>query len=165
MELLLETDPKPNMIPTTVGTGELQGPGPSGQSGVFSSTRDFLYKFIPAAIKRKIHLEFEVWDTNMLGNALRLSEEGVFDRNMPFVFNYCSGDRNGVQPSTAKQMAYVWEEGKQLFLRQNDTPPHGPSNYFQLLVMSLAWGCDIRPIAPKTIRPSQTEQWRRTVSS
>jgi 3-keto-5-aminohexanoate cleavage enzyme len=143
MDLLQNTDPRPDMIPTTVGIGELQGPGASAQSGVFASTRDFLKKFIPAAIKRKIHLEFEIWDTSMLWNTLRLAEEGVFDKDMPFVFNYCSGDRNGVQASTPRQMVHVWEEGQRLFPNASWYATARASNYFQILVMAMVFGCTI----------------------
>jgi 3-keto-5-aminohexanoate cleavage enzyme len=50
MTLLLETDPKPDMIPTTVGTLEMTGP--AGHWAIFSSPPSFLKKFIPATIKR-----------------------------------------------------------------------------------------------------------------
>ena len=141
MTLLLETDPKPDMIPTTVGTLEMTGP--AGHWAIFSSPPSFLKKFIPATIKRKILLELEIWDTSFLYNALRLAEEGVFDRNMPFVINYCSGDGNGVQAATPRQLLYVLDEGKRLFPNARWYATARSKNYFQWITLSISLGCNI----------------------
>lgn len=141
MNLLLNTDPKPDMIPTTVGT--MQMTGPAGHFAIFTSTPDFLRKFIPATVERKILLEFEIWDTSFFGNAITLAEEGVFDRNMPLVINYCSGDGNGVQAATPRQILYVLDEGKRLFPQAKWYATARSKNYFQILMLSISLGCNI----------------------
>jgi 3-keto-5-aminohexanoate cleavage enzyme len=141
MTLLLETDPKPDMIPTTVGTLEMTGP--AGHWAIFSSPPSFLKKFIPATIKRKIILELEIWDTSFLNNASRLAEEGFFDRNMSFVINYCSGDGNGVQDATPRQLLYVLDEGKRLFPNAKWYATARSKNYFQIMVLAMTLGCNI----------------------
>ncbi len=141
MTLLLETDPKPDMVPTTVGTMEMTGP--AGHWAIFESPPSFLKKFIPATIKRKIMLELEIWDTSFLSNASRLAEEGVFDRNMSFVINYCSGDGNGVQDATPKQLLYVLDEGKRLFPNAKWYATARSRNYFQIMVLAMTLGCNI----------------------
>lgn len=141
MNLLLNTDPKPDMIPTTVGT--MQMTGPAGHFAIFTSTPDFLRKFIPATVERKILLEFEIWDTSFFGNAITLAEEGVFDRNMPLVINYCSGDGNGVQAATPRQILYVLDEGKRLFPQAKWYATARSKNYFQIILLSISLGCNI----------------------
>jgi 3-keto-5-aminohexanoate cleavage enzyme len=141
MTLLLETDPPPDMVPTTVGTMEMMGP--AGHWAIFESPPHFLRKYIPAAIKRKILLELEIWDTSFLSNASRLADEGVFDRNMPLVIHYCSADGNGVQSATPRQLLYVLEEGKQLFPKAKWYTTARSRKCFQMLTLGLVLGCNI----------------------
>ena len=143
MKLLMETDPKPDMVPTAVGTIEMESPGASGQSAVFSSPREFLKEFIPGALKRGIFLEFEIWDTAMVWNALRLSEEGVFPPDGPFMLHFCSGDRNGVQQATPGHVVYAWEEGQRIFPNVKWYATARAKHHWQILGMSVAFGCTI----------------------
>jgi 3-keto-5-aminohexanoate cleavage enzyme len=141
MTLLLETDPKPDMVPTTVGTMEMTGP--ADHWAIFESPPDFLRKYIPAAIKRKILLELEIWDTSFLSNASRLAEEGIFDRDMPLVIHYCTADGNGVQSATPRQLLYVLEEGKRLFPKAKWYTTARSKNYFQIITLAISLGCNI----------------------
>ena len=112
-------------------------------AALFSNPREFLRKFIPAAIKRDIFLEYEIWDTAMLWTALRLSEEGVFPPDGPFMLHFCSGDRNGVQQATPRHVAYVWDEGLRLFPNVKWYATARAKHHWQILAMSLAFGCTI----------------------
>ena len=141
MDILLGTDPKPDMIPTTVGTMEMTGP--AGHFAIFSSTPAFLRKFIPATVERNISLEFEIWDTHFFCNALRLAEEGVFDRNMPLVINYCMSDHDGVQPATPRQLLHILDEGKRSFPQAKWYNTSRAKNYFQMIVLAISLGCNI----------------------
>ena len=141
MDLLMNTDPKPDMVPTTVGTMEMTGP--EGHFAIFSSTPDFLRKFIPATIQRKVLLEIEIWDTHMFGNALRLAEEGVFDKNMPIVINYCASDHDGVEPATPKQLLHILDEGNRVFPQAKWYATCRAKNYFQMIVLAISLGCNI----------------------
>jgi len=67
---------------------------------------------------------------------------------MSFVINYCSGDGNGVQDATPRQLLYVLDEGKRLF--PNAKCMHGTfQNYFQIMVLAMTLGCNILRVALK----------------
>jgi 3-keto-5-aminohexanoate cleavage enzyme len=137
---LLSVDPKPDMMPTPVGTMDMVHP--DGYATV-SNSPDFLKKIIPGIIKKELGLEMEIWDTSYLYNALRLAEEGVFDKNMAFSLHYCMGEGNGVQPATFRQLLYVSEEGKRLFPQAKWYATARSKNYFQIITLAISLGCNI----------------------
>lgn len=108
---LLNINPKPDMI--TVNpcsfTFELLGYG----YGTFINTPDFQRKIIRGIIEKKMGMELEIYDVSHLYNALRIAEEGVFDKDMPHL-DYVMGVAGGM-PATPKQLLHVVEVGKRLF--------------------------------------------------
>jgi len=62
---------------------------------------------------------------------------------MPLVINYCSGDGNGVQAATPRQILYVLDEGKRLFPQAKWYATARSKNYFQIILLSISLGCNI----------------------
>ena len=82
---LLDLNPRPDM--TCVPAGSSNYYGPSGKNTTLINTPDFLRKYFKAVSERKFKNEIEIWDSSYLYNALRLAEEGAFDKNGPVWFN------------------------------------------------------------------------------
>lgn len=139
--LLLEVNPKPDAIPLVMGTMDYVYP--DGHGVTVFSTPAFLKKMITGTIKKKIKLEMEIWDTSFLYNALRLAEEGVFDKNMPTWLHFCMGDGNGVQAATPRQLFHVSEEGKRLFPKAKWQVTARSRNYWQMIALAILLGCDV----------------------
>jgi 3-keto-5-aminohexanoate cleavage enzyme len=137
---LLEVDPKPDM--TCVPTGSSNYFGPGGKFTTIINTHDFLKKYFKA-VKGKFKNEIEIWDASYLYNALRLAEEGVFDKDMPVWFNYCMGEGDGYQPATPRQLLYVSEEGKRLFPKAKWELTARGKSVFPLHAVAMSLGCNI----------------------
>jgi 3-keto-5-aminohexanoate cleavage enzyme len=137
---LLKVDPEPDMMPVRMGT--MDSIYPDGYATAFS-TPDYIRKIIPAIIEKKWGLEMEIWDVSWLHNALRIAEEGVFDKDMPFLLNYCMGNSVGWQPATPRQLLYISEEGKRLFPQAKWEVVVRDENFFQILTLAISLGCHI----------------------
>lgn len=137
---LLGVDPKPDM--TCVPTGSSNYFGPGGKFTTITNTHDFLKKYFKA-VKGKFKNEIEIWDASYLYNALRLAEEGVFDKDMPVWFNYCMGEGDGYQPATPRQLLYVSEEGKRLFPKAKWELTARGKSIFPLHAVAMSLGCNI----------------------
>jgi len=137
---LLGVDPKPDM--TCVPTGSSNYFGPGGKFTTIINTHDFLKKYFKA-VKGKFKNEIEIWDASYLYNALRLAEEGVFDKDMPVWFNYCMGEGDGYQPATPRQLLYVSEEGKRLFPKAKWELTARGKSIFPLHAVAMSLGCNI----------------------
>ena len=137
---LLGIDPKPDM--TCVPTGSSNYFGPGGKFTTIINTDDFLKKYFKA-VKGKFKNEIEIWDASYLYNALRLAEEGVFDKDMPVWFNYCMGEGDGYQPATPRQLLYISEEGKRLFPKAKWELTARGKSIFPLHAVAMSLGCNI----------------------
>jgi 3-keto-5-aminohexanoate cleavage enzyme len=137
---LLDVDPKPDM--TCVPTGSSNYFGPGGKFTTIVNTHDFLKKYFKA-VKGKFKNEIEIWDASYLYNALRLAEEGVFDKDMPVWFNYCMGEGDGYQPATPRQLLYISEEGKRLFPKAKWELTARGKSIFPLHAVAMSLGCNI----------------------
>ena len=127
------------MIPTVMGSIDVHYSDKSHST--FLNTPDFLRKIIPAIIERKIGWEWEVWDVGFLYNGLRLAEEGVFDKNMPFLLHYVM--EYGGHPATARQLVYISEEGKRLFPQATWEISARHKNIFSTLTLGMSLGCNV----------------------
>lgn len=136
---LLDTDPKPDMIPTVMGT--IDASYADGSYSTFPNTPDFLRKMIPAIIEKKIGWEWEVWDVSFLYNGLRLAEEGVFDKNTPFFLHYVM--ELGGQPFTPRQLLYISEEGQRLYPHAKWEVSARKKDIFSTLTLGMILGAHI----------------------
>ena len=84
----------------------------------------------------------EIADTGFLTNALRLAEEGVFDRNgTDFWLDYCMGF--GAMPSTPRHLIFAQEEGQRLFPHAKWAVLATEPDQFTMNALGVAMGCDI----------------------
>lgn len=138
---LLDIDPRPDM--TCVPTGSSNYFGPAGKFTTIINAPDFLKKYFKAVNEKKFKNEIEIWDASYLYNALRLAEEGVFDKDMPVWLNYCMGEGDGYQPATPRQLLYVSEEGKRLFPKAKWELTARGKSIFPLHAVAMSLGCNI----------------------
>jgi 3-keto-5-aminohexanoate cleavage enzyme len=138
---LLNLNPRPDM--TCAPTGSSNYYGPSGKYATMVNTPDFLRKYFKAVSERKFKNEMEIWDASYLYNALRLADEGVFDKNMPVWLNFCMGLGDGYQPATPRQLLYIAEEGKKLFPKAVWELTARGSDPFPLHAIAISLGCNI----------------------
>lgn len=110
---LLDLEPKADLTCAPTGSSNYYGPG--GKYAALINTPDFLKKFFKLVKEKKFKNEMEIWDASYLHNAVRLANEGAFDKNMPVWLNFCMGEGDGYQPSTPRQLLYMSEEAKRLF--------------------------------------------------
>jgi 3-keto-5-aminohexanoate cleavage enzyme len=136
---LLDIDPKPDSIPTVMGT--IDARYADGSYSTFPNTPDFLRKIIPAIIEKKIAWEWEVWDISFLYNGLHLAEEGVFNKNMPFFLHYVMN--LGGQPFTPRQLLYISEEGQRLYPHAKWEVSARGKDIFETLTLGIILGCHI----------------------
>jgi|Deesub1362A_J573_1020465.scaffolds.fasta_scaffold00590_15 3-keto-5-aminohexanoate cleavage enzyme len=135
---ILDIDPKPDMVTVNLGTFDFTA---EGVTMTFPNPPDFNKKLIEGAFKRKIGLEFEIYDVSHLYNAYYLSEEIPEIRRNPPHMSYVFGIRGG-QPATAKQMIHIVEEGGKLFPNAGWQPVAIGRNCFPLQTLGLILGCD-----------------------
>jgi 3-keto-5-aminohexanoate cleavage enzyme len=137
---LLDVKPKPDLV--TAPAGSLHHLVAGYESALLSNTESFLKKIIPTAISRKICVEIEIFDVSFLYNALRLAEQGVFNKDQPgYYLHYVMG--LGGQPPTFRQLMYISEEGKRLFPKAKWQVLGNKENQFPILTMGILLGCDI----------------------
>jgi len=137
---LLNIEPEPDMLTVNLGTFDFILPGYGYQT--FDNTPDFQRKVIKGIIEKKWGMEFEAYDVSHLHNALRLAEEGVFDKDMHFDLDYVMGVAGGM-PATPRQLLYMFEEGKRLFPKAK-VAVLGLGRYeFPMVTMGMILGCDI----------------------
>jgi 3-keto-5-aminohexanoate cleavage enzyme len=138
---LLDLDPKQDAYPIPMSTMDLTGH--DGRTNTVYNSPDFLRRVIPAAIKRKIAWEMEVWDVHALHRGYMLGLEGVFDLKGPIWLNFCMGEASGSQPATPRQLIYVADEGRRLFPQMVwEVDARGP-NHWEIMAVGVAAGCDM----------------------
>ncbi len=138
---LLDLDPKADM--TCVPTGSSNYHGPSGKYATLINTPDFLKKFFKLVKEKKFKNEMEIWDVSYLYNAVRLADEGVFDKNAPVWLNYCMSGGDGYQPATPRQLIHLSEEGKRLFPKAIWELTARGKRIFPLHAIAMSLGCNI----------------------
>ena len=138
---LLDLDPKPDMTCAPAGSSNYYGPG--GKFVTLINTPDFLKKLFQVVNEKKFKNEMEIWDASYLYNALRLAEEGVFDKDKPVWLNFCMGEGDGYQPATPRQLLYISEEGKRLFPKAIWELTARGRSVFPLHAIAISLGCNI----------------------
>jgi 3-keto-5-aminohexanoate cleavage enzyme len=138
---LLDLEPKPDM--TCAPTGSSNYYGPAGNYATLINTPDFLKKLFKRAKEKKLRNEWEIWDVSYLHNALRLADEGVFDKNGFVWLNICMGGGDGYQPTTVRQLIQVSEEAKRLFPQAVWELTARQKFVFPLHAIAMSLGCNI----------------------
>lgn len=142
---LLSIEPKQDLATIPPGTWDIWRPG-SGNvykpDATYHNTPAFLKKNIAAIVERGLPWEMEIADTGFLNNALRLAEQGVFDRhNNLFWLDYCMGF--GAMPSSARHLVFAQAEGERLFPQAKWAVLASDRDQFPMNTVGVAMGCDI----------------------
>ncbi len=142
---LLSITPPQDLTTIPPGSWDIWRPG-SGNvykpDATYHNTPAFLQKNIAAILARKLPWEMEIADTGFLTNALRLAEQGVFDRHdTSFWLDYCLGF--GAMPATARHLVFVQEEGQRLFPQAKWAVLATHKDQFPMNTLGVAMGCDI----------------------
>ena len=142
---LLSIRPPQDLATIPPGSWDIWRPG-SGNTykpdATYHNTPAFLKRNIAAIVKKKIPWEMEIADTGFLSNALRLAEQGVFDRHdTSFWLDYCMGF--GAMPATARHLVFAQEEGRRLFPQAKWAVLATDKDQFPMNTLGVAMDCDI----------------------
>jgi 3-keto-5-aminohexanoate cleavage enzyme len=133
---LLSLQPSQDLLSCPLGSWEFIHP--EGGQGTPSTQM----KNIGAMVKTKLPWEMEIAEVGFLHNAVRLADDGVFDRHgTNFWLDYIMGF--GGQPSTPRQLMYMMDEGKRLFPQAKWEVNATGRDQFRMNILGAAMGCDI----------------------
>ncbi len=142
---LLALDPPQDLATIPPGSWDIWRPGGSSAykaDATYHNTPAFLRRNIAAIVARGLPWEMEIADTGFLNNALRLAEEGIFDRHSTrFWLDYCMGF--GAMPATARHLVFAQEEGRRLFPQARWAVLATDRDQFPMNTLGMAMGCDI----------------------
>lgn len=140
---LVNIEPSQDLLSCPLGSWEFIHPeGGQPNASTQLNSFEFLRKNIRSIVAKGLPWEMEIAEVGFLHNAVRLAEEGVFDRNAGnFWLDYILGF--GGMPATARQLVYMAEEGKRLFPHTRwEVNATGP-NQFPMNILGASMGCDI----------------------
>lgn len=140
---LLSIEPRQDLLSCPLGSWEFIHPE-GGQPNATTSVNgfDFLRKNIGAIVKSGLPWELEIAEVGFLHNAVRLSDEGVFDRTKKnFWFDFIMGF--GGMPATARQLVYMVDEATRLFGDFRWETNATGRDQFPMNTIGAAMGCDI----------------------
>ena len=142
---LLSLDPKQDLATIPPGSWDIWRPGGSSAykaDATYQNTPAFLRKNIAAIVKKGLPWEMEIADTGFLNNAMRLADEGLFDKkSTTFWLDYCMGF--GAMPATARHLIFAQDEGARLFPQAKWAVLATDRDQFPMNTLGVAMGCDI----------------------
>ena len=142
---LLSIEPRQDLATIPPGSWDIWRPGGSTAykpDATYHNTPAFLRRNIAAIVEKGLPWEMEIADTGFLNNALRLADEGIFDRNSTtFWLDYCMGF--GAMPATARHLMFAQEEGRRLFPQAKWAVLATDRDQFPMNTLGMAMGCDI----------------------
>jgi 3-keto-5-aminohexanoate cleavage enzyme len=140
---LLTIEPVQDLVTVPLGTWDFYHPaGAQPVARTYLNTPDFLRKNIGAILPKRLPWEMEIAEVGFLHNAIRLADEGVFDRHATdFWLDYLLG--YGAMPANARQLAFIAEEGRRLFPQARWEVNATGADQFPMNIVGLALGCDI----------------------
>lgn len=138
---LLNLDPRADMTCAPTGSSNYHGPG--GKYATLINTPDFLKKFFRFVKEKKFRNEMEIWDASFLHNALRLADEGAFDKNGFVWLNICMGGGDGYQPATVRQLLHISDEAKRVFPQAVWELTARQKRIWPLHAIAMSLGCNI----------------------
>lgn len=140
---LLNIEPAQDLLSCPLGSWEFIHPeGGQGNPSTQLNGFKFLRQNIASIVAKGLPWEMEIAEVGFLHNALRLAEEGVFDRHgknfwLDFVMGY------GGMPATARQLVFMAEEGRRLFPQAKWQTNATGRQQFPMNVLGATMGCDI----------------------
>jgi 3-keto-5-aminohexanoate cleavage enzyme len=140
---LLSIEPRQDLLSCPLGSWEFIHPE-GGQPNATTSVNgnDFLRKNIAAIVKSGLPWELEIAEVGFLHNAIRLSDEGVFDRSKKnFWFDFIMGF--GGMPATPRQLVYMVDETTRLFPDARWEVNATGRSQIPMNILGASMGCDI----------------------
>jgi 3-keto-5-aminohexanoate cleavage enzyme len=139
---ILKIDPPQDLATIPLGTWDFGRPTRPYDAMTFPNTPDFIRKGIAAMQAKKMPFEMEIADIGFLNNALRLSEEGLFDRNgtnfwLDFVMGF------GAMPATARHLVFAQEEARRCFPNAALQVVATEKDQFPMCILATSLGIDI----------------------
>jgi 3-keto-5-aminohexanoate cleavage enzyme len=140
---LLSIVPQQDLVTIAAGSWDLWRPEADyPATPTYQNPPHFLIKNIASIVAKKLPWELEIADTGFLYNALKLAEQGVFDRHdTSFWLDYCLGF--GAMPATARHLIFAQEEGQRLFPQAKWSVLATSKDQFPMNTLGVAMGCDI----------------------
>lgn len=140
---ILSIDPPQDLATIPLGSWEFGRPNTYPYKALtFPNPISFVRKGIAAMQAKKMPFEMEIADTGFLANALRLAEEGLFDRyGTNFWLDYVIGF--GAMPATARHLVFAQEEGRRCFPNAKWQVVATEKQQFPMCVLAASMGCDI----------------------
>jgi 3-keto-5-aminohexanoate cleavage enzyme len=141
---LLSVQPPQDLTTVALGTWDIWRPygGHNKKDTTYRNTPEFLRRNIRAILERGIPWELEIADIGFLANAMRLAEEGVFDKSATdFWLDYCLGF--GGMPADARTLVFAQEQGRRLFPQAKWAVVATGSDQFPMSILAASMGCDI----------------------
>lgn len=140
---ILSIDPPQDLATIPLGSWDFGRPNMKPYNALtFPNPTSFIRKAIAAMLAKKIPFEMEIADTGFLANALRLAEEGVFDRNAGYFWlDYVIGF--GAMPATARHLTFIQEEGRRCFPNAKWQVVATEKQQFPMCILAASMGCDI----------------------
>lgn len=140
---LLSIAPRQDLLSCPLGSWEFIHPE-GGQPNATTSVNgfDFLRRNIGAIVQSNLPWELEIAEVGFLHNAVRLADEGVFDRHRGnFWLDFIMGF--GGMPATPRQLVYMVEEARRLFPDVRWETNATGRDQFPMNILGAAMGCDI----------------------
>jgi 3-keto-5-aminohexanoate cleavage enzyme len=140
---LFRIEPRPDLYSIAGGSWDFYHPGVPGYNEFsFANTTDFLRRWIPKVMQTGGALEFEIVEASHIQKIRRLADDGIFDaRGGRFWLDLCFGF--GGQPSTAKALAYTYEEAKRHFPKAPLQVLATGKEQIPMATVGMLMGCDI----------------------
>jgi 3-keto-5-aminohexanoate cleavage enzyme len=140
---LMGLEPRQDLVTIPPGSWDLWRPGGSyAENPTYENPPGFLIRSIKAIREKGFPWEMEIADTGFLNNAVRLAEEGAFDRaGTDFWLDYCMGF--GAMPASARHLVFAQSEGERLFPNAKWAILATGKDQFPMSVLGISMGCDI----------------------
>lgn len=140
---LLSIEPRQDLLSCPLGSWEFIHPE-GGQPNATTSVNGFkfLRKNIAAIVESNLPWEMEIADTGFLHNAVRLADEGLFDRHRGnFWIDFVMGF--GGMPATPRQLVHMVEEANRLFPGVRWEVNATGRDQIPMNILGASMGCDI----------------------
>jgi len=165
---LLALNPPQDLATIPPGSWDIWRPGGSSAykpDATYQNTPALLRKNIAAIVAKGLPWEMEIADTGFLNNALRLADEGRFDRHSTnFWLDYCLGF--GAMHATARHLVFAHDEGARIFPQAKWAVLATDRDQFPMKTLGIrwvatssAWASRTTSTCPTAGRPNTTTKW------
>ncbi len=138
---LIGLDPTPDLFGVAAGSTDFLFPeGGYHEEGPYINSPHFLKETIRAVYAKGSTLEYEIVDTHALHRLSHYADEGVFDRDAPFIWLLYGGGLCFL-PAEPGYLAYVQQQGEKLFPNAAWGVLGGGHDNFTFSTLGISMGC------------------------